>query len=155
MTTASSKPEAELGPKYKGLLPGLIARLVVLEALMRTKGHPVVLVSGFRSWADQDALYAQGRTTPGRKVTAARGGDSWHNHGKAADYWFLVNGKPVCPSAEDPRWDLFGRCAKEAGLEWGGDWIKLVDKPHVQWRNGYTIKAARKQAMAARAKAKK
>nr|WP_295770097.1 M15 family metallopeptidase [Rhodoferax sp.] len=38
-----------------------------------------------RSCAEQDALYAQGRTAPGNKVTNAKSGDSNHNFGIAFD----------------------------------------------------------------------
>lgn len=36
-----------------------------------------------RTFAEQDALYAQGRTKPGAKVTNAKGGQSYHNYGLA------------------------------------------------------------------------
>jgi len=37
------------------------------------------VLSGYRSNAEQDALYAKGRTAPGKVVTWARGGQSRHN----------------------------------------------------------------------------
>lgn len=37
------------------------------------------ILSGTRSYAEQDVLYAKGRTAPGAKVTSARGGGSNHN----------------------------------------------------------------------------
>ncbi len=43
------------------------------------------IISGLRSYEEQDALYAQGRTAPGNKVTNARGGYSNHNFGIAFD----------------------------------------------------------------------
>jgi peptidoglycan L-alanyl-D-glutamate endopeptidase CwlK len=54
---------------------------------------PIVLTSGWRSPAEQDRLYAQGRTKPGKKVTNARGGASKHNFGKAIDVAPLKAGK--------------------------------------------------------------
>lgn len=38
-----------------------------------------------RSWQRQNELYAQGRTAPGRIVTKAKGGESPHQYGLAAD----------------------------------------------------------------------
>ena len=44
-----------------------------------------------RTFAEQDALYAQGRTKAGSIVTKARGGQSYHNYGLAIDIVLLVN----------------------------------------------------------------
>lgn len=35
----------------------------------------------------------------------------------------------------DVEWDMVGRVGKEVGLEWGGDWVKLKDRPHFQLAN--------------------
>ena len=48
-------------------------------------GYRLDITSGFRSVADQNTLYAQGRTQPGNIVTNARGGRSLHNYGLAVD----------------------------------------------------------------------
>jgi len=48
------------------------------------------LISGLRTYEEQDALYAQGRTAPGPKVTNAPGGHSNHNFGLAFDMVFLT-----------------------------------------------------------------
>jgi hypothetical protein len=45
-----------------------------------------------RSFAEQDALYAQGRTKPGKIVTKARGGFSNHNFGVAFDIGVFKGG---------------------------------------------------------------
>ena len=45
-----------------------------------------VMTGGTRTYAEQDALYAQGRTTGGKRVTNARGGYSNHNFGVAGDF---------------------------------------------------------------------
>jgi len=52
----------------------------------------VTIIVTFRSWNDQDALYAQGRTRTGAIVTDAEGGDSYHNWGLAFDCAPVVNG---------------------------------------------------------------
>lgn len=44
-----------------------------------------------RTFAEQDALYAQGRTKPGSIVTYARGGQSYHNFGIAIDICLVVD----------------------------------------------------------------
>ena len=53
------------------------------------------ITDGYRSIQEQNALYAQGRTTPGKIVTHARGGQSLHNYGKAFDVVQMKNGVPI------------------------------------------------------------
>lgn len=97
-------------------------------AAMEELGHPVMLTCTYRSPEEQDKLYAQGRTTSGRIVTWAKGGESPHNHRMAADLMF-VRSKYIGP------WELVGLEAKKVGLVWGGEWKRLVDKPHVERRD--------------------
>lgn len=52
------------------------------------------IVQGLRTFAEQDALYAQGRTTAGSIVTNAKGGESYHNYGLAIDVAPIDNGEP-------------------------------------------------------------
>ncbi len=77
---------------------------------------------GFRSVEDQDVLYRQGRTSPGRIVTNATGGKSAHNYGCATDWMILQGTVPRWPPSTDPCWAFFGEAVKQAGLTWGGDW---------------------------------
>ena len=67
------------------LLPEVqpIARALVQKA--GQNGIRIKVISGLRTYTEQDELYAQGRTTTGPKVTNARGGHSNHNFGIAFD----------------------------------------------------------------------
>src|SRR5690606_22511724 len=56
-------------------------------------GCEYIGISGHRTWAEQDALYAQGRTKPGSIVTNAKGGQSNHNFGIAMDFGVFKDGK--------------------------------------------------------------
>lgn len=101
-------------------------RLKWIQAEMQRLGYPVRLLSKNRTAEQQARLFAQGRTRPGAIVTEKSGqpGDeSLHQRGRAADFAFIGRASP---------WDVLGRVAKQYGLEWGGDWTSLVDKPHVQ-----------------------
>lgn len=108
----------------------------------------VLIVCTYRDGAEQDALYAQGRTAPGAKVTNARAGQSAHNHtidGKPAARAFdavpLLHGKPIW---EDPRdadadwtndfgWKVMGEVAAELGLIWyGRPGSAFREAPHFQ-----------------------
>lgn len=108
----------------------------------------VLIVCTYRSGAEQDALYAQGRTTPGPVVTRARAGQSAHNAtllgapaARAFDAVPLLYGKPIW---EDPRdkdgdwtndfgWRVMGEVAAELGLVWyGRPGSSFREAPHFQ-----------------------
>lgn len=115
-----------------------------------------------RTYAEQDALYALGRTvvnpdgkTPtkpfGNVVTNAKGGSSYHNFGLAFDIVLLKdtdgNGSFETASWETnidfdgdgkSDWQEIVTIAKQHGWEWGGDW-KFTDKPHFQRTFGLSV----------------
>ncbi|MEN6358243.1 MAG: M15 family metallopeptidase [Armatimonadota bacterium] len=126
----------------QGLDPEFVTKLNLFEKKLAGRGIKVMMTCGYRSIAEQNRLYAIGRTTPGKRVTNARGGYSWHNFALAADYAFIVNGKVTWNGP----WDVFGKTARECGLEWGGDFKSIVDRPHVQWTKGRTLAQMRKAA---------
>ena len=104
-----------------------------------------------RTFAEQDALYAQGRTKAGAKVTNARGGASYHNYGMAIDIVLLVD-KDKNGTFETASWDVktdfdgdgksdwqeVVTIFKRYGYEWGGDW-KFNDAPHFQKTFGKSV----------------
>ncbi|HAT80149.1 MAG TPA: peptidase M15 [Flavobacterium sp.] len=98
----------------------------------KRKNMPFTIVSGYRTFAQQASLYAQGRTMPGTIVTNAPAGYSWHNYGRAFD----IYPKNVA------NWNALGKLGVSYGLEWGGNWTSFIDKPHFQNRFGLTIKEA-------------
>ena len=110
-----------------------------LAAKCSAQGLTIGLGECFRTVAEQDALYAQGRTEPGSIVTNAKGSSysSQHQWGIAFDF-YRNDGK----GAYNESGDFFGRVgqiAKSIGLGWGGDWTSIVDKPHVylpDWGSG-------------------
>jgi len=104
-----------------------------------------------RTFAEQDALFAKGRTQPGAKVTQARGGQSWHNYGLAIDIVLIVNGKEVSYDMRkdydgdgEADWQEIVYVFKMHGWEWGGDWATFKDGPHFQKTFGLTIAQALK-----------
>lgn len=104
-----------------------------------------------RTFAEQDVLFAQGRTKPGNKVTNAKGGQSYHNYGLAIDIVLLVD-KDKNGTFETAVWDvktdfdkdgktdwmevvqIFKRYGYEAGIDW-----KFIDPPHFQKTFGKSI----------------
>lgn len=104
-----------------------------------------------RTFAEQDALFAQGRSKPGKVVTNAKGGQSYHNYGLAIDIVLILD-KDKNGTFETASWDLKSdfdgdkkadwmevvQIFKRYGFEWGGDW-KFVDAPHFQKTFGKSI----------------
>jgi peptidoglycan L-alanyl-D-glutamate endopeptidase CwlK len=116
---------------------------IMAEALIEqaeAAGFPIVVTQTYRSHAEQDALYAQGRTAPGRIVTNARGGFSWHNFRRAFDVAFR---RPRGGVSWDGPWETLGELGEAIGLEWGGRWKGLKDRPHFEHRGGLTLAQAR------------
>ena len=109
-------------------------------------GINVVVTETVRSMERQDELYAQGRKDDGNIVTYAEAGESYHNYGLAIDYaledenrnliWDIKydgneNGKPD--------WFEAAEIAKELGFEWGGDWERFQDYPHLHMTFGLSV----------------
>lgn len=112
---------------------------------LRREGLDMGVDSGYRSFTEQDGLYAKGRTKPGSKVTNARGGESWHNYGVAADIVFNdANGRSSWPDGGEytKLWQRYGEIAQGNGLEWGGSWTSIQDRPHIEYHPGLTASDA-------------
>ena len=100
--------------------------------------HPYIDQT-YRSFAESDKLYAQGRTTPGEIVSNAKGGQSWHNWGLAVDFHLQINGKDVWDE-NNPNWKAVVNCFKQHGFSWGGEFPgKFKDYPHLEYKGGYTL----------------
>ena len=92
----------------------------------------------FRTFAEQDAEYARGRTAPGGIVTNARAGQSYHNYGLAVDVVEVHPHYGYEKGYDQRRWDTIGQEAINAGFVWGGNFTTIVDKPHIEMSFGFT-----------------
>lgn len=99
------------------------------------------ITQGLRTIPEQDGMYAQGRTAPGKKITNAKGGQSIHNYGFAVDICLIIDGKEASwETAKD--WDNDGiadwmECVAifaRYGWVWGGSWKTFKDMPHFEKR---------------------
>lgn len=131
----ASKSLSDLMPKVQ-----LLAEQFVETCAQN--GIDILIYCTLRSYAEQDELYKKGRSLPGKIVTNARGGQSWHNFGCAFDWVPMIAGKP--------QWDnsvLYakaGLIAEGLGLEWAGRWTgKLKETAHCQFRDGKSLEEMR------------
>jgi peptidoglycan L-alanyl-D-glutamate endopeptidase CwlK len=113
------------------LLPEVQPLARELMAKAAAAGIKIEIISGLRSYQEQDDLFAQGRTKPGRIVSNARGGHSNHNFGIAFDIGVFENGNYL---DESPNYAKVGAMGKELGFFWGGDWKSIQDEPHFELR---------------------
>lgn len=102
-----------------------------------SQNFPVVIYYTLRTIQEQNNLYAQGRTKPGKIVTNAKGGQSYHNYGLAFDAAPLVNGQ--IDWNNEALYRKMGSIGQSVGLEWGGSWVSFKDTPHFQWSGGLDI----------------
>jgi len=116
--------------RIKTLHPNVRAKFI--QFIIRAENElnkQLRVTSGLRTIKEQNKLYGQGRTRPGKVVTNAKGGKSYHNFGLAVDIVEIKNGKALWTN---PDWDEISELGKSLGLEWGGDWTSIKDKPHFQ-----------------------
>jgi peptidoglycan L-alanyl-D-glutamate endopeptidase CwlK len=127
------------------IYPPLLKKCQELVLNCEKQGILYYPISGYRSVEEQDGLFAQGRTKPGKIVTKAKGGQSAHNFGVAVD--FCADGD-MTRAGLQPNWDtasykLLANQAQGLGLEAGFYWQSFVDAPHIQLplsKNGITLK---------------
>jgi peptidoglycan L-alanyl-D-glutamate endopeptidase CwlK len=126
----NSRKLEDLHPKVKLLCERFVASCA-------KQNIDVLITSTYRDGESQNALYAQGRTAPGKIVTKAKAGQSFHNWKCAFDFVPIVNGKA--------QWNdtaLFTKCgeiAEAVGLEWAGRWKTFKELAHCQYTNGLTL----------------
>lgn len=129
----SERNLATLHPKVQSLARSFLS---AANKILSRNGVTVKIISGTRTWAEQDALYAKGRTAPGPKVTNARGGFSNHNFGVAFDIG-LFRGKEYLGTS--PLYKELGPVGESLGLKWGGRFKSIVDYPHYEYKTGLTL----------------
>lgn len=126
----NSRSLSDLNPKVAALASEFINRC-------KNEGIDVIITSTYRDAESQNKLYAQGRTAPGKKVTNAKAGQSFHNWRVAFDFVPVVNGKAAWNDIA-----LFTKCgeiAEKLGLEWAGRWVKFKELAHCQYTGGLSL----------------
>lgn len=134
-----SRDLADLHPHVRSMAKRLLEDATAADV-------PLTVTCTLRSFATQAALHAQGRTAPGRIVTNAKPGHSFHNFGLALDVvptelLTLPNwgDSPEHQARSNALWAEVGAIGKRIGFRWGGDFSRLRDRPHFEWSAGLTL----------------
>jgi peptidoglycan LD-endopeptidase CwlK len=150
----NAQPAEQLADKVDDRSERVIATLLqevqpyarALIAKATANGITIKVISGLRTYDEQNDLYAQGRTKPGDIVTNARGGYSNHNFGVAFDIG-VFEGKKYLD--ESPKYKAVGALGTDLGLEWGGNWKTIQDEPHFQLRPKWASDLSERDMLAA------
>lgn len=108
------------------------------------KGVRLRFTQTLRTIAEQNELYAQGRTKKGKIVTQAIGGKSYHNYGLSFDIVILydkdLNGSfESAEWTENKYWKQVVEFFKFKGWKWGGEFRSFKDSPHFEKTFGVSI----------------
>lgn len=127
----NSRSLTDLNPKVAALCSLFITKC-------KDAGIDVIITSTYRDAESQNALYAQGRTTAGKKVTNAKAGQSFHNWRVAFDFCPIVNGKAQW--SDDALFTKCGEIGESVGLEWAGRWKgNMKEMAHMQFTGGLSL----------------
>jgi peptidoglycan L-alanyl-D-glutamate endopeptidase CwlK len=144
--TLDDRSERNLATLHPDLHHRAATFISAAKSLAAQRGLEVKCICGLRTWAEQDALYAKGRTAPGPVVTRARAGHSMHNFSLALDIGvFSKDGKTYHGSHGLYR--ELGPLGESLGFEWGGRW-KFNDEPHYQFRPAWSKNMTERELLA-------
>lgn len=143
----NSRRIEDLHPKVQPLVRAFEAHA---DEVLKPQGIDLLITSTYRDHASQQALFDQGRTKPGKIVTNARPGQSFHNWRCAIDIALLYFGKTLDPKDDFLMWDntpervklwqAVGVLGELNGLEWAGRWKGgFREMAHFQQSFGLTI----------------
>ena len=119
--------------------PQLAAKVRQLATLLAGENIDLRVTQGLRSFGAQQKLYAQGRSQPGKIVTNAPPGHSWHEFGLAVDVApFDSNGQPDWNSG-DAAWKRIIGLGESLGMLSGSTFISCPDDPHFQMTGKFPI----------------
>ena len=102
---------------------------------------PPLIYCGRRTMEEQAALYSLGRSAPGRIVTKARAGESYHNYGLAFD-WVPLKPAPKDPTMLVVDWDdetafrigeHVGQSFELAAISWETGHLQAAE--YASWRD--------------------
>ena len=109
--------------------------------LLRISPYDFSISQGVRIAEEQNKLYQQGRTVPGKVITNCDGYKIKSKHqiksdgfGYAGDIAILVDGKVTWEEKYYKEIARAGRVLMQKyNIEWGGDWKNFKDLPHFEY----------------------
>lgn len=124
--------------KINTLHPEIRDNVTKMLQNLRKDGVTVEITLAYRSYEEQDALYAKGRDGKGKVidaskvVTNAKGGQSYHNFGLTFDLTvYDKNGKKDW-SKDSDAWKKVIAEGKRQGFDAGAEWMDFPDLPHFE-----------------------
>lgn len=125
--------------KLEGLHPNL--QNFFME-LIKISPYDFSITQGVRTAEEQNKLYQQGRTVPGKIVTNCDGYKIKSNHqtkddglGHAGDIAVLLNNKITWEEKYYKEVAMTARILMQKyNVEWGGDWKNFKDLPHFEYK---------------------
>lgn len=138
-------------PKIQTLHPLLRDEVTAGVNACDDAGIHIRIAQALRTWEQQADIYDQGRTRPGKIVSNAKPGFSYHNYGLAFDFCLLrqdiltghamFSWDMITDDDHDGKkdWDEVVEIFEGLGWEWGGRWESIRDYPHFQKTFGLSI----------------
>lgn len=133
--------------RLKLVAPALSVRVRKMAEILSLENIPLRVTQGFRSWADQQKLWLQGRDADGNVidkklvVTNAPPGHSWHEFGLAVDVvpMTLPQGQPDWNVAHLV-WKRIVEIGESLGLFSGTEFHSCpADTPHFQFTGNFPV----------------
>jgi peptidoglycan L-alanyl-D-glutamate endopeptidase CwlK len=131
-----------LYPRFAALI------LKLADNMYRDFEEELIVLQGLRTYEQQNIIWEQGRGTPGKIVTNAKGGYSWHNFGVAADLAPLNRDQSIDWNSSHPQWKRMEDAGTAIGLTSGAHWRRIVDAPHFQITGSFPEAAPTDEARA-------
>lgn len=127
--------------RLASVYPELADKIRTMADQLEAEGTVIRVTQALRSWNEQEALYAQGRTAPGNIVTNCRGGFSYHNFGLAVDCVPSLPGDSYTPdwNANHPTWKRMEEIGQSLALTVGANWRTFPDAPHFQENGRFPV----------------
>jgi hypothetical protein len=107
-----------------------------IDTVYKNTKEGLTITDTYRTAEQQRDLYAKGRTKPGKTVTNAKPGESYHNYGLAFDVYFNAGSKidNTVDLSRTMTADI-AKYAEKLGLSWGGSWESFKDYPHFELKS--------------------
>jgi peptidoglycan L-alanyl-D-glutamate endopeptidase CwlK len=125
--------------RIEQLFPPLKVKAYQLIQQLSLQGIDVEVSQGLRTWPEQEALYAQGRTSPGPIVTNASPEKSWHTFACAFDFDIVTTDGGLDWTGNSPAWNSVISAGESLGLYSGAEFRTFPDKPHFQLTGRFPV----------------